>query len=219
MISRAFTAFVLATAALNLISCAKTQGNERLREKAEIDAKTGQDVVDQRAIEMEARLLRQQRFYQALNGTFTGKMKVDKGNTYTVRFLITPTIALYDGQRTRSLDEITYDLTNLAFNIEEVTTAPISKNKVFSTGCVYSAIKAKVDEGFVLASNSTCPVSYTLSLGYKSVNKDGKVRENSSPSVSRKVLDGEIEVMNKLSVEMRSVHRNGINRFDVVRAN
>lgn len=218
MISRAFTAVVLATAAFNLIACAKTQGNERLREKADIDAKSGQDAVDKRATDMEARLLRQQRFYQALNGKFEGKMKVDK-NTYTVRFLITPTIALYEGDRVRSVDEITYDLTNLAFNIEEVTTAPISKNKVFSTGCVYSAIKAKTDEGFVLASSANCPVSYTLSLGYKAVNKDGKVRENSSPSVSRKVLDGDIEVMNKLSVEMRSVHRNGTLRFDVVRTN
>lgn len=208
----------LASAAI--FGCAQQQGDDRLKEKADIDAKGTQDATDKRAKELEARLSRQQRFYQATAGVFNGRMKFDSGHVYDVRLQLTPTIQRYDGQRVRTIEEITYDLTNLGLNIEASMSTKLENGKPFSSGCTFSNVKPKVDEGFILASSENCSVTFTISLGDKAgaTNKNGKLKETSE-SVSKKVLDGEIDVMYRLNVELRSVHRAGTQKFEVLRSN
>ena len=204
------TAFV----ALGAVACAKPQGDERLKEKAAIEAKGTQDAADNRIREMEARLDRQQRFFQSVAGTFTGKMTIS-GSTYDVRFVISPTIPVYDGDRVRTIDEVTYDLTNLALNVEQTTSKP--GNPPFTIGCVYTNLKPKTDSGYILASHEDCPITFVLSVGEPGAVRPGQVRQQRETTV-QKVLNGQINRVDILETEMRSIHKPGTEIFTVNRA-
>lgn len=203
-------------AVMTLAACAKPQGDDRLREKAEIEARTDQDVVDKKAQEMEARLTRQQRFYQGVSGIFAGVMKVPGSKPFNVRFVMSPTIAAYDGERIRNVDEITYDLTNLSLTIEETTSFRMSDGSDYSSGCNYTDVRPKTDAGFIHATTSGCPVTFMISLSSDPSFDDGRVSE-SRESVSRKVLNGELSRIDSFDVEMRSVHKSSTEKFKIHR--
>lgn len=201
---------------VTLTGCAQPDGNSRLREKAEIEAESDQGQLDQKATEMENRLARQQRFFQGVAGTFIGQWKSEDSKVFEVRFVITPSLPAYTGDRIRSMDEITYDLTNLTLSIEESTTWRLKKGDDFSTGCNYALLKPRTDSGFIQASDQECPVTFVLSVGAASASKSGSVSELRE-NVSKKLLDGEIEQINDFKVEMRSIHRPGVETFNVRR--
>jgi hypothetical protein len=206
-----FIALVLMT---TLFSCAKPDGDNRLREKAEIEADAGQNQIDKKAQEMEERLARQQRFFQGVAGEFTGSWR-GSDMTFHVKFIITPSLPAYDGSRTRSMDEITFDLTNLTLAIEETTSW--KRRDSSSTGCNYALLKPRTDSGFIHATNGECPVSFTLSVlesGSEKAKDVSKIRERAS----RKLLDGEIDRIDSFRVEMRSIHRPGVEVFTVTRS-
>lgn len=209
--------FVVVSLGLGLLtSCAQPDGNNRLREKAEIEAETGQNQIDEKATEMENRLARQQRFFQGVAGVFTGSWRAEGKTTFNVRFVITPSLPAYTGSRVRSMDEITYDLTNLTLSVEESTTWDQKKGDGFSTGCNYALLKPRTDSGFIQASGEDCPVTFVLSVGSLNRSKSGDVSEMRE-NISRKLLDGDIDRIDTFQVEMRSIHRPGTETFTVRR--
>lgn len=206
LISMAILSFVFVFAAAG---CAKPQGDSRLREVSQIEAEKGQEVTDGKALEMEARLARQQRFFQGVSGTFQGKMKIaSSGSVFDVKFIVTPSIPSYTGDRTRSMDEITWDLTNLTLSIESSMTKKLNSGDDFSTGCNYTDLRPKTDSGFIYVTVTNCPVTYTLSLGES---------ETQRRQMSAALLDGDIDSVDTLFVEMRSVNRGGTEVFKVKR--
>lgn len=198
-----------------LLGCAQPDGNDRLKEKADIEAKSDQDRTDQKAVEMEERLARQQRFFQGVAGVYEGQWKGD-GQTFYVRLVITPSLPAYTGERVRSMEEITYDLTNLTLTVEETTSWKLKNGEDFSAGCNYSLLKPRTDSGFIQVSNSECKLTYVLSVGSASAAKSGDVSEMRE-SVSKKLLDGEIERIDDFRVEKRSVYQSKVDVFNVRR--
>lgn len=204
---------VLAT----LASCAQPQGDDRLKDKANIEADADQARTDAKAIEMEARLRRQQRFYQAVRGTFTGPIKLD-GRVFNATITMTPTIQAYDGSHTRTIEEITYDLTNLSLNIQANASKKYEDGTDLTVGCIYPDIKPKVDSGSILATVSGCALSWTLNLSGSAGSSKGQIRE-SKENITRKVLDGSVDEIDELTVELRSVNKASVTVFQVYRQN
>ena len=197
------------------LGCAQPDGNDRLKEKADIEAESDQNRTDQKALEMEARLARQQRFYEGVAGVYEGEWRADK-QTFRVRFVLTPSIPAYTGNRIRSMDEITFDLTNLTLSVEETMTWKLKNGEEFSDGCNYSLLKPRTDSGFIQVSNSECKLTFVLSVGSAGVDKSGSVTEMRE-AISRKLLDGEIDRIDDFRVEKRSVYQSGSDTFNVRR--
>lgn len=205
----------LALATLTLVACAQPQGNDRWKEKADIEAGADQAKTDQKVQEMETRLARQQRFFHAMSGTFTGKMQIDT-SVFDVTFSIVPTIPIYDGSRIRTIEEVTYDLTNLALNIDSSISKKMGDGSDFTMGCVFTDQKPKLDSGFVLATSSNCAQSWTLSVSDGGRLPPGRVGE-SRENITRKVLDGQLDRIDALDIQMRAVHKSSVTSFRVHR--
>lgn len=214
MKSKFMAAVPLVIAALT--SCAQPQGDDRLKDKANIEADADQARTDAKAMEMEARLRRQQRFYQAVRGTFTGEIKIED-RVFNATVTLTPTIQAYDGAHTRTIEEITYDLTNLSLNIQATASKKLPNGSDLTVGCIYPDIKPKVDSGSILATANGCALSWTMNLGDPNPSK-GQVRE-SKESITRKVLDGSLDEIDQLTVELRSVNKATVTVFPVFRQN
>jgi hypothetical protein len=58
-----------------------------------------------------------------------------------------------------------------------------------------------------------------MSVGRRSPSGKPQQAKESAVDVTKKVLDGEIESIDTLTIEMRSVHRPGIQIFDINRVN
>lgn len=208
---------ILVLSSLMLAACAQPQGDDRLKEKAAIEAGADQAKTDQKVVEMEARLTRQQRFFHGISGTFAGKMKIDS-SVFNVTFSIVPTIPIYDGTRIRTIEEVTYDLTNLALNIDSSISKKMGDGSDLTMGCVFTDMRPKIDSGFVLATTSACAQSWTLSVSNPERLPPGKVGE-SSENIARKVLDGQLEQIDAIDVQMRAIHKSSVTSFKVFRVN
>lgn len=200
---------------ISVIGCAQPDGNDRLKEKADIEAESDQRRTDQKAVELEERLARQQRFFQGVAGVYEGEWRAEK-QTFRVRFVVTPSLPAYTGDRVRSMEEITYDLTNLTLSVEETTSWRLRNGEEFSDGCNYTLLKPRTDSGFIQVSNSECKLTFVLSVGSASASKATdviQIREK----ISRKLLDGEIDRVDDFRVEKRSVYQSTSDIFNVRR--
>ncbi|HVK61317.1 MAG TPA: hypothetical protein VM432_07195 [Bdellovibrionales bacterium] len=212
----------LIAAGFLLVACAKPQGNDRLAEKAKIDAEkqaeADRKTQDNRASAMEADLARTQNFFQGVRGLFEGSLKTPSGRKYIVRLNIHPNIERYEGDRVRTADEVAFDLKNLAFDVAENTIAKMSDGSDLSFGCTYSSIRPGVDRGsFVLEDD--CPRSFAVNVvadGSRLIHDRAELEEMSR-TLARSLLDREIEQVMQLQVEMRSPNIPEIMTFSVRR--
>ena len=191
-----------------ILACAKPQGNERLQEKAEIEASGSQNAIDKKAKGMEQGLLRQQRFFQGMAGTYEGKFKT-ASSSFHVTVIITPSIAVYQGERIRNIDEITYDLTNLTFNIEDrVAAIEPGKNDIM-IGSSFSKIKPLVDAGYIYAQDVGYPISLIISpvSGRGEILKEKIILEENRKQISQDLLDGDVVNVEYIQIERRSSHK------------
>lgn len=194
--------------AMVLSACAQPQGNDRLQEKAGIEADTNQNAIDKKAQEMERGLARQQRFFQGLAGTYEGLYKSENGTLFNVSFVLTPTIPVYSGDRIRNGDEITYDLTNLAFSIEERMWKKDPDGTDFSVGHNYEKIKPLTDSGYLYVNEDNYPISFVVSpLGAQSqVITDKSTLELIRRKIAKDLLEGNLVSVEYLQVDMRSTN-------------
>ncbi|MES2855586.1 MAG: hypothetical protein V4692_06975, partial [Bdellovibrionota bacterium] len=177
-----------------------------------IDGDAGADAdkqaQDERAKAMEKDLGRIQNFYQGVRGIYEGRMETPAGRKYRVRLNIHPTIERYEGSRIRTPDEITYDLTNVAFDVAENTYAKMDDGSELAFNCKFSSIRPGVDRGFFTLEDEGCGRMFAVNL----VANDSKIEKNlnrlevTSRQAAADLLSEELDQITRMQVEMRSVN-------------
>ncbi|MCM0606514.1 MAG: hypothetical protein KA715_10530 [Xanthomonadaceae bacterium] len=149
-------------------SSACDQGNDRLKEKADIESKViSQNQIDaemahltQRSKEMEKDFLERQKFYQALVGTYEGEIS----NGYRIKITLASRLPNYQVPRIRMLEEITNDLDRLGLNAQIIQWLP--NNNLSAIGCQVEMIKPDLVNGELTISSDNCPNLYKISISH-----------------------------------------------------
>lgn len=157
-----------------------------------------------RAEEMEADLERRQRFYQAVSGSYEGSMQTERG-AFNIRVSLVPTVSPVQHDRTRTLEEITSDLTTLSFNVQVLQwnpTTPLS-----AVGCRMEGVRPDLINGLIRIASASCPNFYSL-----------KVSDETSPytkpeEVAAAVRDGRISTVPGLVGDVRPSTSASIYKF------
>lgn len=149
---------------LILSGCSKDsrEREEFLKDENSIEIKAQDDYQAKRSSELEQELAKRQRFYQAVSGTYLGEFK-SKNATYKIRLTFAPSLPLYQGGiRYRPVEEVTYDLTNLYFNIQIVHWNP--EDELAATGCRITNVKPDLITGRISITSPECPNFYQVAL-------------------------------------------------------
>lgn len=191
---------------LFVFACAK-QSADKFQQRATVEQQAAneaaQAATNARATAMEGDLARRQRFYQSVKGTFEGTLSTAAGK-FTTRIKLIPSLPQYTTPtRIRTPEEITVDLTNLSFNAQILHWAP--SNNQSASGCVFQELRADLENGKIDLAKSDCPNVYSVNI----VDPQAGPLENAndlainSRSLSQKVLEGDVNLVNQLSVLMQ----------------
>jgi hypothetical protein len=148
-----------------------------------------------RASEMEADLGTRHRFYQGVRGIYEGTFETDSG-TFNLRLTLIPSVPPYLSQRTRTVEEITYDLSNLHFSVQIVQWNPA--HPLSAVGCRIEGVHPDLSSGEINIASENCPNVYQLkltdSLGAKKENGKGLVPSSgrASEQVAESLLQGKL---------------------------
>jgi hypothetical protein len=147
----------------------------------------------QRALEMEGDLANRHRFYQGVRGIYEGAFQAEN-TTYRVRLTLIPSVPPYPNGRTRTLEEISYDLSNLHFSVQIVQWNPA--HPMSAVGCRVEGVRPDLATGEMSIASENCPNVYMLSLSDPAgarmgsgESSDSKV-DQTSRQVASSLLEG-----------------------------
>lgn len=208
--------YTLIALVISLWGCAQ-QDDNRLRERAELEGKATvqaeQDVLNERVKKMEADLATRHRFYQAINGRYTGHATAPSGLKYKIKLLFVPSLSpLPPTERVRTIEEVTYDLNNLHFNVEAISS---DLTEQVSAGCVFSDIRPDIPNGQIVLISSGCSLTYSMDLSI--VDVDSGLVLHSSQDISSKVLSGAVSSVKHITGKVTSAITGASSEFHLER--
>lgn len=191
---------------LSLMAC--SDGEEGLKEQTEIQ--TIEEINAQNknlkdwSEKLESDLRKRRAFVSAVEGEFQGTFVTEDSN-YSLRILITPTLPYYETERTRTLEEIEYELQNLNLNLQ--VTQWVTETELTVGGCVFQEIRPDLNRGLLNLISEDCSNTYQLFLedsllSAKSLHQVD-VLQNSN-DLAKKIKDGLVERVDFLNGKIRS---------------
>lgn len=191
---------------LCLLAC--SNGEQGLREQTIIQTKEEIDAQNKNLQEwsekLELDLQKRRAFIGAVEGEFQGSFSV--GDTiYSIRSYISPTIPDYEVDRTRSLEELEFELQNLNLNIQIIQWVPETQLAV--GGCIFEEIKPDLRKGVVNLISENCSNTYQLYLSeklYTETNYGPTPLEAHSARLAQKIKNGNFESVDRFEGKIRS---------------
>ncbi|MCT4641212.1 MAG: hypothetical protein N4A33_02875 [Bacteriovoracaceae bacterium] len=148
--------FMLLTIALIFVSCSKG-GDDRLAKQESIRSTEQLNAQNQNqrewAKKMEKDLNKRKFFIEAIEGTYLGDLTVD-GIDFVIKAEISSSIPISFSDRTRTLDEINYELENLAINLHVKLENPRVSNSAVS--CTIEGYKPDIEKGLIKIISESC---------------------------------------------------------------
>lgn len=187
-----------------LIEKARTEG--RASAEAELAVQNGN--LFRRAAEMEEDLVRRQRFFQATRGTYEGTMTTDQA-TFNIRMTLVPSLPPYSANRTRTLDELTHDLTNLYFNVQVVQWNP--KNTLSAVGCRVQSVRPDIVNGLIQIASENCPNFYSIKIA------DPSAPDAKPDMVAASAREGRLSSVPELRGEVQPTTNASVYKFSAVK--
>jgi len=172
------------------------EGDERLKEIASLEGEESarkqvgveNENIRKWSSEMEQDLERRQRFFTALKGTFEGVLK--SGNQeFRMRVKLFPSIPPYQSDRVRRIDEVTFDLVNLYFNIQVLYWD--STDNLASAGCRFENVRPDLENGQINLASENCPNFFSFNITDIPLNEETNVEEQDISGVLKSALDGD----------------------------
>lgn len=199
--------FVFLFAAFCFGGCAQ-QDDKRIEDRAELEERVGfkldQERLIARAKEMEADLERRHRFYQALNGEYSGIYTTSSGVKFATKVKLLPSLPPYlPPNRIRTLEEISSDINNLYFNIQVLHWSP--GNSATAVGCVFQEVRGNLEKGRIEVAQAACPNVYSVRIIDP---KSGPVAQpndldKNSTDLAQKILNQTATSVEQLKVVMQ----------------
>lgn len=198
-------------------ACAeKDQGDDRLKEKAEIEGEASakkqkeaeKAYLESRSREMEQDLLLKEKFFRAVTGTYVGSFKTEVGELQ-VKLKLIPSLPIFKTGRVRSLEEIVFELNNLHFNVQVVHWN--ASNNLSASGCVFSGIKPNLENGQINIAADNCLNVYWVSVAEKAFTSEQILKkpdevENQAEAIAHAILSGDNYEVENLAVKMQGTN-------------
>ncbi len=190
-------------AAIFVLGACSKGGDERLKERADIESRKAAEnsVLSEnenlatRAQKNEARLAHRQKFFTAVKGFYEGSF-ILAGEKHRIRITLTPSVFPLPDGGTRHPDEVTRDLEKLDFRIQVqqwLEGSPISGG-----GCSVEGLNPDLKNGNLQLISGACG-SLFLAITDKSLLESATPREQYAESIDilapklvAKIFDGEI---------------------------
>jgi hypothetical protein len=175
-------------------------GNERLKEKSEIESESQLRVENEglakKAEAMEIDLAKRHKFYQAVKGIYEGSIETNIGS-FNIRITLTPSIAPIQTTRVRQLEEIASDLNNLTLNTQVVQWDP--SNPYASVGCPGTSVKPDIENGeIVIPSSDACKNLYMIKITDREFIGSGLQNTEHARELSKQILRGDLRRIDSL---------------------
>ncbi|MGE4233365.1 MAG: hypothetical protein AB7F43_08560 [Bacteriovoracia bacterium] len=205
-----------------LVGC---QGDDRLKEKANIESKAAAENTvnaenesrNKRAAEMEEDLGKRYRFFQAVSGTFEGVLEVLEHKKFKVSFAISLNRPIYKSSRTRTPEEIANDLANLSLNV----TATVSDKEGTLTGaCTFTEIRPDIATGKIELVSKECNKSYTIVISDQHLTQNDCFTDpdyERATKIASNVIDGNFGRVDEMHGDVKPKLVDGKFRFAVSR--
>jgi hypothetical protein len=114
-----------------------------------------------RVLEMESDLSNRHRFFQGVKGVYEGTFQTEAG-TRNIRVTLDPSVPPYQVNRIRTIEEVSYDLTNLHLNVQITQWDPA--HRLSGVGCPPMEVHPDLRTGGISIVSSQCTTVYMLSL-------------------------------------------------------
>lgn len=188
---------------LLLWACAKPQGNDRLTEKAYLEAKAGTEgqtevqteVTNRKAQELEQDLEKRFQMIEAMSGVFEGTVATDRAN-YKVKVTTSPSLPRVKHNRKRLLDEIVNDLNRLSMNIQILMWRENMPQG--AVGCLSSGLTPDFQTTKITLANDQCPGMYFLEA-----IQTVKEKTITGPELSEKLYQGSLQKVNEIKIKIQ----------------
>ncbi len=182
---------------------AKARAEGKAAAEAEIMSQNANQ--KEKAAAMEADLATRQLFYQAIAGTYEGKLKTPTAE-FEVRLILAASLPPYLNPRVRQLDEITSDLNNLSLKAQIVQWN--KANSMTAVGCRIENIRPDLSRGVFTIASESCPNTYLLRVsdekilqGFQAAGAKPTVAEISK-EVAEQVLAGKKAKVSEIQGEL-----------------
>lgn len=209
--------FILFLNILLLFSCSKG-GDNRLAEQEAIKTKTQIEAQNENlrkwAEKMEQDLNERKYFIRAIEGTFVGDLVVDNIDLFIKAELIS-SIPISFSNRSRTLDEINYELENLAINLNIKLENPRVSNSAVS--CTIEGFRPDIDRGILKIMSESCKNIFKLMLSDELEEMDNTILKNKAKSLANSIRTNEIQQIDFLSGVFESSVSTGQYQFKLQR--
>lgn len=186
-------------ALLIFYSCSKG-GDERLAEQENIRSQEQIRAQNENQREwarsMEKDLNERKYFIKALEGSFRGELDMENAD-FAVKAQFTSSIPIEFSDRVRTLDEINYELANLAININIKLENPRVANSAVS--CIVENYKPDLNKGSIYIISEACKNVFKLMLSDDMQMTNITNEEARARVLSRSIRNNEIDQVEILS--------------------
>lgn len=190
---------ILTFTIISLVSCSKG-GDDRLAEQENIRSKEQINAQNENqkewAEKMEKDLNERKYFIKAVEGTFTGDLNVDEID-FLIKAELSPSIPIAFSDRTRTLEEINYELENMALNLHVKLENPRVSNSAVS--CTIEGYKPDIEKGLIKIISESCKNIFKLMLSDDLDQIDRSALSNRARTLARSARSNEISQIDILS--------------------
>ncbi len=182
-----------------LFSCSKG-GDDRLKEQESIRSQQQINAQNENQSEwaekMESDLNERKYFIKALEGSFLGDLNLEEMD-FTIKARFSSSIPIAFSDRVRTLEEINYELSNLAININVKLENPRVNNSAVS--CIVENYKPDINKGTININSEACKNIFRLMLSDDLLVTDIVTQELRAKKLARSVRMNEIAQVEFLS--------------------
>lgn len=190
---------ILAITLLSIVGCSKG-GDERIAEQENIRSREQINAQNENnrewADKMEKDLNKRKYFIKSIEGTFTGDLTVEEID-FVIKAMISPSIPISFSDRTRTLQEINYELENMAINLHIKLENPRVSNSAVS--CTIEGYKPDVDKGMINIISESCKNIFKLLLSDDLNQLDREILYRDASELARDVKQNNISQIDILS--------------------
>ena len=193
------TLMILAITLLSIVGCSKG-GDERIAEQENIRSREQINAQNENnrewADKMEKDLNKRKYFIKSIEGTFTGELTVE-GIDFVIKAMISPSIPISFSDRIRTLQEINYELENMAINLHIKLENPRVSNSAVS--CTIEGYKPDVDKGMINIISESCKNIFKLLLSDDLNQLDREILYRDASELAKDVKQNNISQIDILS--------------------
>jgi hypothetical protein len=184
----------------SFLSCVKNTNNDPVKEQADTQSRSQMEAENNNqrlwAQKMEDDLNEVKKFLQGVSGSFLGHVEIENID-FLIKLELISNMPIIFSDRVRTLDEITYELSNIALNINVKLENPRVSNSAVS--CIVENYKPDTVKGIVQILSQSCKNIFKLYLSNGNDPSSDDILIEDSIKIAKEVSMGALQRVNYFS--------------------